>query len=88
MKGYYWIFEYRLRRHDGLYIMRCPSNCDSSVFTKHPLKNKRAARHLEACGHRFKSERDMVERYATLGERYLSMAVRYSPRPIAEFVFS
>ncbi|KAI1847751.1 hypothetical protein JX265_009179 [Neoarthrinium moseri] len=64
-KSSYWVFEYRTRHTYAYYIMRCPSDeCSSPVFTKNPLRNKRAEQHIRQCNYPFKGERDLVHRYA------------------------
>ncbi|KAI0008955.1 hypothetical protein F4779DRAFT_618077 [Xylariaceae sp. FL0662B] len=70
-KGNYWIFDYIIhsdnRPHSALFTMRCPSSsCDNPVFTKHPLRRQRAAKHLKRCRVPFKDTKDMVRRYARL----------------------
>ncbi|KAI4598337.1 hypothetical protein KJ359_003221 [Pestalotiopsis sp. 9143b] len=61
----YWVFEHRANSAYGYYIMRCPSeNCPNPVFSKNPLCEGRAKRHLRQCGHKFRSVEDMIRRYA------------------------
>lgn len=68
-KRSYWIFEYRFQDDVALYVMRCPHEfCQNPVFSRHPLMRDRAATHLKACGQDFQNEREMVKRYAHLGE--------------------
>ena len=65
----HWIFQYRLRDTLDLYVMGCPrKSCLSSTFSRHPLKDGRAEKHLRNCGQQFTSEEDMIRRYARLGK--------------------
>lgn len=69
----YWVFEYRTRvgdhGHTAFYTMRCPASCAQPVFSKHPLLQDRAAKHLESCGQPFDNEMDMVRRYSRRGKQ-------------------
>lgn len=68
-----WVFEYRThlknRYHTAFYTMRCPASCDEPVFSKNPLRQNRAAKHLRFCGKPFRNQKDMVRRYSQLGEQ-------------------
>ncbi|ETS85956.1 hypothetical protein PFICI_03981 [Pestalotiopsis fici W106-1] len=61
----YWIFEYRNIHTSGYYILRCPSDdCPNPVFSKNPLCEDRAKRHLQKCGHRIGNVDDLIYHYA------------------------
>jgi hypothetical protein len=76
-----WIFEYRLRDTNGLYVIRCPrESCGSPVFSCHPLVRGRAAKHLGDCGLEFLNEEDMMRRYARLGKYPQTTPLQISSR--------
>jgi len=64
-----WIFDYGSDPRHSLFVMKCPRNCQSPVFTKHPLMEERAASHLRRCRVPFRSEKDMIRRYARRGKQ-------------------
>ncbi|KAK7946370.1 uncharacterized protein PG986_010691 [Apiospora aurea] len=73
-KEHYWVFDLPAaaasasgRDRTALYTLRCPSStCDNPVFSKHPLRQRRAERHFKSCGVKFRSTADLVRRYARL----------------------
>ncbi|WYZ44949.1 hypothetical protein EsH8_VIII_000265 [Colletotrichum jinshuiense] len=59
-----WVFPYEIDHQLALFVLRCPENCGSSTFSRHPLKQTRAVKHFKRCQVNFKDEQDMVKRYA------------------------
>ena len=77
----FWTFEYPLEGQLGLFILRCPlESCASPIFTSHPLVDEKAMVHLRKCRVSFKSEEDLIHRYARQGEQASpSLDLRRSP---------
>ena len=68
----YWVFEYVLKGHLGLFILQCPNKtCPSPTFTTDPIANECATSHFRRCGVSFKTESDLIRRYARQGEQGL-----------------
>ncbi|KAM7185165.1 hypothetical protein V8F33_012553 [Rhypophila sp. PSN 637] len=66
-KGKYWVFEHGSKARSKMYILRCPNtSCQQPVFSKHPFRQNRAHDHFKACKVPFKSDADIVKRYAQL----------------------
>lgn len=82
--GRFWVFECKVRAVEDpprwYYLaLRCPIDCECPVFSKNPLCEDRAARHLEECGQEYEDEYDMLRRYARIGNHSLLRPCPYEP---------